>query len=313
MATAGELTWSVVLAGGEGERTRPFIERWLGRHKPKQYCTFSGERSLFQSTVDRADALSSQEHRVMVVAERHLEEASAQLQGRGRGILVPQPANRGTAAGLLLALVRIQARDPEAVVVVYPSDHFVHPDATFNATVARATRAVRDRPERLVLLGVVPEGPESDYGWIVPGARLRGSGPNLHEVAAFAEKPPQDECRRLMARGGLWNSMVIAGKLATFWDAAGRTVPQPVYLLSQYADFVDGPRESEVLRRIYKRMASFDFSKDVLSRVPEILTVLALEGVVWSDWGRPERIVETLESVGAEPAFPVEQVALTTT
>ena len=49
--------WSIILAGGEGNRTRPFIEQWLGRHKPKQYCTFVGNRSMLQHTFDRADRL----------------------------------------------------------------------------------------------------------------------------------------------------------------------------------------------------------------------------------------------------------------
>jgi hypothetical protein len=61
MSTSFENVWSVVLAGGEGERTRAFITSWLGYHKPKQYCTFTGTRSLFQHTVDRADALVSPE------------------------------------------------------------------------------------------------------------------------------------------------------------------------------------------------------------------------------------------------------------
>ena len=50
--------WSIVLAGGEGERLKPFVQKWLGRHKPKQYCTFIGTRSMFQHTLDRADQIT---------------------------------------------------------------------------------------------------------------------------------------------------------------------------------------------------------------------------------------------------------------
>lgn len=63
-----ERVWSVILAGGEGERVRPLIERWLGRHKPKQYCTFVGSRSMFQHTVDRATRLTPSKRTVDVVA-----------------------------------------------------------------------------------------------------------------------------------------------------------------------------------------------------------------------------------------------------
>jgi mannose-1-phosphate guanylyltransferase len=89
--------WSVILAGGEGERARPFIEQWLGYHKPKQYCTFVGKRSLFQHTVDRADRLTAPERRVTVAAESHREHIRLQMEGRpagfyfSRGIAVPPP------------------------------------------------------------------------------------------------------------------------------------------------------------------------------------------------------------------------------
>src|SRR5439155_1032627 len=74
-----ERLWSIVLAGGEGERLRPFVQQWLGRHQPKQYCTFVGTRSMFQHTVDRADQLSAPDHRVTVIAsglDRRIQVAS---------------------------------------------------------------------------------------------------------------------------------------------------------------------------------------------------------------------------------------------
>jgi mannose-1-phosphate guanylyltransferase len=58
--------WSIILAGGEGERIRPLIQQCLGHHKPKQYCTFVGHRSMFQRTLDRADRKSLPEHRVTI-------------------------------------------------------------------------------------------------------------------------------------------------------------------------------------------------------------------------------------------------------
>jgi mannose-1-phosphate guanylyltransferase len=56
--------WSVVLAGGDAERLRPFVQRWLGRHKPKRYCTSIGTRSMFQHTLDRSDRIVASEQRV---------------------------------------------------------------------------------------------------------------------------------------------------------------------------------------------------------------------------------------------------------
>ena len=63
--------WSIILAGGDGERTRPFIEQWLGYPKPKQYCTFVGTRSMLQHTLDRADRLGAPDKKVTVVDQIH--------------------------------------------------------------------------------------------------------------------------------------------------------------------------------------------------------------------------------------------------
>ena len=303
-----EHLWSVVLAGGDGERTRPFIERWLGYHIPKQYCAFFGQRSLFQETVDRADRLASPLRRVAVVARSHEQEARAQLEARQTGIVLPQPKNRGTAPGIMLAIARILAEDARATVVLYPSDHFVRPEDAFIATVDRAVAAAEVYPDRLMILGVVPERPELDYGWIQPGPRINFQEAELHAVSAFVEKPSRSAGRAILANGGLWNSMVIIGKAGTFWSLGWRHVPEVMHPFASLRRSVGTSREQEVLKSIYEEMSIRDFSKDILEKAHEQLAVIRLADVMWSDWGRPERIAETLRSIGAQPAFSEEHL-----
>lgn len=102
--------WSL-LAGGEGERLRPFINRWLGEHKPKQYCTFVGTRSLFQHTVDRADTISCALRRIIVAATSHRHCLREQLAGK-ESTVVFRPANRGIAAGNFVPLALMLRNDP---------------------------------------------------------------------------------------------------------------------------------------------------------------------------------------------------------
>ena len=96
--------WSIVLAGGEGTRIGSFVQRWLGKQRPKQFCTFVGTRSLLQHTLDRAARLAPVEQSVLVVAQTHRQEAMTQLDGRGVGTVLFQPTNRDTAAGVFLPL-----------------------------------------------------------------------------------------------------------------------------------------------------------------------------------------------------------------
>jgi mannose-1-phosphate guanylyltransferase len=132
--------WSIVLAGGNGERTKEFTRRWLGYEKPKQYCAFFGARSLFQHTLDRAARLTPWE-RVVVVADRqHQHEVWSQLDGRPAGMVLLQPKNMDTAAGIYLPLTYILARDPQATVVIYPSDHCISSEDPFLRAVDQAVQ-----------------------------------------------------------------------------------------------------------------------------------------------------------------------------
>lgn len=296
--------WSIVLAGGEGERTRPFIERWLGKHKPKQYCTFVGTRSLLQHTIDRADRLVDPKRRVLVAAESHREEVWNQLAGRAAGRVVFQPENRGTAPGVFLPLTYVLAEDPDATVAIYPSDHFVYPEGAFLEAVAEATWILERSPHTAILMGVVPDYPESDYGWILPGSAAGDD--RVRTVTRFLEKPPSSAARDAMAKGGLWNTLVIVAKAKSLWRLGRHCVPGLMELFQWLAMSVNTTKESEVQHFVYRTMPVRDFSRDVLQRVPEMLAVMEMSGVLWSDWGRPARIDSALRQIGKEPAFSVE-------
>src|SRR5688572_3228461 len=187
--------WSIVLAGGNGERLREWVRQRYGASRPKQYCVLVGSRSMFQHTLDRADLITAPEQKVIVIAEDHREEATAQWRGRG-GHMVGQPENRDTATGIFLALSYVEAHEPDAVVVVYPSDHFVIPEEPFVRTVRQALEAAAFLRDRVILLGVAPdssgqsEQSVSDYGWITPGELLETPGElPVHSVTGFIEKP----------------------------------------------------------------------------------------------------------------------------
>jgi len=83
-----------------------------------------------------------------------------------------QPTDRGTAAGILFPIHWVARQDPDAIVAVFPSDHFVSEPATFMALVARIAAWVREHPARLVLLGAHPTSPEVEYGWIELGTDM---------------------------------------------------------------------------------------------------------------------------------------------
>ncbi len=300
--------WSIVLAGGRGERLASFTESWLGRPVPKQYCAFVGERSMLQHTLERASRVSRSENVVTVVAREHRGYWKSQVSGDFARGLVAQPVNRDTAAGIFLPLARVRHLDPDATVVLFPSDHFIYPEARFTASIEAAVRAAAELPQRIVLLGVRPDEPEPDYGWIFQGRELlEVDGRKVHAVRSFLEKPTAADARAARTEGALWNTLILAARVDTVWRLGWRYLPQVLFRFESYVEAIGTPHEESTLFSIYADMPAQNFSSDLLQRARSEVAVMQLEDVLWSDWGRAERIVETLGRVGKQPAWEAQE------
>ena len=299
--------WSIVQAGGDCSRIRAFIQRWLGRPTPKQYCAFVGGRSPFQHTLDRAANLCQPDRIVTVIGREHQREAWSQLDGRSGGTVLLQPKNCDTAAGIYLPLTYVRARDPKATVVFYPSDHFVYPEHRFLDSVQRAVWTVEWLPDRLVFLGVPPDRLELDYGWIMPGERLDQSTTyQIKAVDGILEKPTAAQADMALAGGGLWNTSVLVAKGERLWELGWQCFPDLMRLFEGLSQAIGTPQEEKALDAIYREMPAYNFSSDLLQQVPGHVAVIEMTGVLWSDWGRPERIANTLRQIGRQPVFPLE-------
>jgi mannose-1-phosphate guanylyltransferase len=259
---------------------------------------------MLQHTLDRASRISSPEDIVTVVAREHSGYWRSQVPGGlARGV-VPQPVNRDTAAGIFLPLARVRAMDPGATVAIFPSDHFIYPEARFVAAVETALLAAEELRERLVLLGVRPDGPEPDYGWVYRGRQLLDlEGQKVHAVRTFLEKPSSEDARAAREDGALWNTMIMAAKVETFWRLGWRYLPDLMFRFDCYVEAIGTPAEDEALASIYSDMPIRNFSSDLLQRARTEVATIELEGVLWSDWGRAERIAETLARLGKRPAW----------
>lgn len=298
--------WSIILAGGEGTRLRSLVHRWLGRPKPKQYCSFVGTRSMFQHTLDRAARLTAPDRMVTVVAQSHRHDALAQLEGKGGSTILFQPANRDTAAGVFLPLTYIRSKAPQATVVLYPSDHFVYPEDRFLEAVRRTVWIAESRPDRVVMLGVPPDRLELDYGWIQPGQAIADLiDEPVRAVHSFLGKPGTAQADAALRSGALWNTLVLAANVELLWALGWQCLPDMMPHFEQLSQAIRGPAEGRALKAIYRDMPAKNFSSDLLQRVPEQLAVVKLTGVLWSDWGKPERITETLRRIDRRPAFPL--------
>jgi mannose-1-phosphate guanylyltransferase len=287
--------WAVVLAGGEGVRLRPLVRRIYGDQRPKQFCSLLGTRTLLHQTLDRVGLLIPPERTVVVSLESHERYLAREFAERSGPTVLKQPMNRGTGAAVLLAAQWIEARDPRATVVFFPSDHFIAEEAAFMQRVLEMARFVERQLEWIVLLGVQPSEPETEYGWIEPGERMASNGrATLYRVRRFREKPAEEVARTLLMDGGLWNTFVFAGAVRALLAAGRECVPSMSERFARLSGFWGGEHEHWAVRQAYALAPTVSFSRSILEACAQPLGVLKVPGLTWCDLGSPDRVLKTL-------------------
>jgi mannose-1-phosphate guanylyltransferase len=295
--------WAIILAGGQGRRLQPLVRALYDKPLPKQFAVLQGDRSLLQETVQRMLPVVPPSRMVVVVSREHEEVARAQLAEHDGIDIIAQPKDLGTAPGILLPLIRILARDPEATVTVVPSDHHVPKPGPMLNALATAARMAQDAASPLTLLGVCATRPETDYGWIVPGTPIKTNyGDDLCAVASFVEKPPHEVAQRLHREGALWNTFVTVGRGTVYWRLARHHLFEVTHHLERYARRIGTSDEVPALDHAYDRMRGANFSQALLEPARGLATLPVL-GSGWSDWGSPERVLQSLEEASALSAI----------
>ncbi|MFZ5476117.1 MAG: sugar phosphate nucleotidyltransferase [Myxococcota bacterium] len=280
--------WVIVLAGGDGRRLESVAVGRYGYARPKQFCDF-GAGTLLARTLHRASHVAPPE-RVVVVTSRHHRPWAAECLAPWPAVRwVEQPSNRDTTPGLLLPLLHVLEADPDATVVVLPSDHFVDDDARFMEAAREAAESVDEEPHAILLLGANPGDDADGYGWIVPAP---GAG-RWPAVAAFREKPEVEERQRLMERGALVNTFVMVARARAMAALAADYAPEWLAALRV------ATRDPARLDAVYSVLPPNNWSRVVLEHARERLRLVPLREVGWDDIGTPERLARALEQTAA--------------
>ncbi len=301
--------WSIILTGEENLQARPFIEQWLGYNKPTPFCTFVGSRSMLQHTWDRADQLSHPNSKITVVEKSYLHETCTQLGGRVPGIIITEPRHRGMVVSLYLSLTYLRVKETTALVVAYPSDHFVYPEDLFLRAVQRSIWSTAQFTDHIFIIGVTDSGYQSAGGCITLDKELGWTyGIPVYGVKDLSQEFPlealgtrySDQTRYLA------NTSVLTARTDVLWDLGWQFIPQMMELFDELQDAIGTSYERAILEKIFQNPKLWDTSLLALLQLTPNLAVLELEKVLWSDWGAPRQIVANLTEIGKQPAFPVE-------
>jgi len=294
-----EHLWGIVLAGGEGKRLQEFIRKRYGAERPKQYSAIIGRRSMLRHTLDRVEKIIPPKQLQIVVAGKHRKYLPEVLKEREKRAVLFTPENRESAASIYLALSHIYVRDPEAVIVIFPSDHFIGEEERFLQYVELAISFSEEHPDYIVLLGIKPTEAISDYGWIEPSKNfLNHKGNRFYRVVCFSEKPNLESAQQYFNKGWLWNSLVLAAKCDTLVKMYRQHL-ECIYDAFKKAKTNYGTdKEEDFIANAFAGIPSKSFSKSVLEEIPDSLFVLRVEGIFWSDWGNKEQVLKDLDSLG---------------
>ena len=301
MATAND-EWAVILAGGDGTRLKSLTRQITGDERPKQFCSVMGGATLLEETQRRAALELAPERTLYVVNRAHEKFYAPILAGEPSDNLVTQPRNRGTAPAILYSLLRIAVVDSDALVAFLPSDHYISDNARFMAHIRAALETARRRPELVILLGLEPESPEVEYGWIQPTDRLAGSR-RIFGVRRFWEKPNPLLAQALMLRGCLWNSFVMVASVQALLDTIEIALPGLYRSFASLTTSFGTHNEGIAAADLYERMEETNFSHQVLALQPRRLAVLKVSGVRWNDLGEPKRVLASLNMAGIRPQW----------
>jgi mannose-1-phosphate guanylyltransferase len=269
-----EHAYAVILAGGSGTRFWPLSRR----RQPKQLVRLFGQKTLLEQTLDRISPMIPPSRTYVFTSAEIESEVRRAMPRVPRAQIVAEPAARNTAPTLGLAAHVILARDPEAVMVVLPSDHVITRSGEFRRTVRVACRWA-EVEGRTVVVGLKPTRPDTGYGYVRKGGpAARVAGRAIYKVEKFTEKPSHRLARRYLAsRRYLWNGGMFVWRAATLLRNLERFEPRLAAGLAAIA------RAPQTLRRLYPRLEKISIDFAVMEKISDVYVVPAELG--WSDVG----------------------------
>jgi mannose-1-phosphate guanylyltransferase len=281
--------YAVIMAGGGGTRLWPLSRK----AKPKQMLQLIDDRSLFQVAVQRLGDLFPAE-RIMVVT---VADQAAELQQQAGHIpqenYLMEPLPRGTASVVGLAGIALQHRDPNAIMAVLTSDHFIGNEGKFLQLLQAAQQVAQDG--YLVTLGIEPTSPSTAYGYIQQG-QLIGSYHELNVFAAlrFKEKPDEAQAVSLLASGDhAWNSGMFVWQVGQIMGEFARQMPQLSGLLDTISRSWDTPDRENVLNQEWPKIEPETIDYGIMEGARKV-AVIPARGLKWNDVGSWDSLFEVL-------------------
>ncbi len=273
---------ALILAGGSGTRLWPLSTD----DRPKPFLPLSGKASLLRETFDRAARVTGEDNVLFSARASHARHLGWEFPGLSAGRLVLEPERRNTAPAIALAALAVSEEDPDAVLVVLPSDQAVQDEGEFHRALSLAVESAR-AGDAFLTLGIPPSRPETGFGYLEAG---RETSPGVREVVRFVEKPPLAEAERYAVSGNhYWNAGIFAFSIRLLFSEMEKLCPDVLASMraARAARLAgDGAGFDAAFRAC--RSISIDYA--VMEKAAAVRTVPSACG--WSDLGSWEAVLE---------------------
>lgn len=274
--------FAVILAGGSGTRFWP-----LSREKtPKQLLKVFGDTTMIQQTVSRLTGSVSDRNIYIVTGEKYAYDINDQVaeicvSGKFRTIIEPVARNTAPAAGL--AAVYIRKRSPDAVMAIMPSDHIIQKGDAFAQVLRQAVNAAGKG--YLTTIGIVPDRPETGYGYIKKGLPLgKPGGKEGFAVDRFVEKPTLRKASEyIRSKKYLWNSGIFVWRVSDILREIKRQLPDLYRGLLEIEKVIGKEKEQETVSSVFGNLVPVSIDYGIMEKASKVAVIPADMG--WSDVG----------------------------
>lgn len=270
-------SYCVIMSGGIGSRFWPFSRE----ARPKQFLDFFGTgRSLLQMTVDRFKKILPLENIFIVTNESYAELTMQEVPELNPSQILLEPLRRNTAPCIAYASYHINSINPNANIVVAPSDHLILKEDEFAAVIDKALNFAASH-EILLTLGIKPNRPETGYGYIQIDEETVG---DINRVKVFTEKPNLDLAKIFYESGEfLWNSGLFIWNVKTILKAFNDNLPEVATIFNQGKDIYTTDKEHAFINEQYSYCPSISIDYGVMEKANNVCVIIADFG--WSDLG----------------------------
>ncbi len=273
--------YCVIMAGGIGARFWPMSRS----NTPKQFIDILGDGStLIQKTFNRFNRICPTENIYIVTSEQYKDIVKEQLPEITDEQLVLEPARRNTAPCIDYATFKIKQKNPNAVVVVAPSDHVIIKEDVFVHIVEQGLKAVSEN-DCLLTIGIKPSHPNTGYGYIqFNDEKSLPDNPSIYDVKMFTEKPVLEMAKQFMESGDfLWNAGIFMWSIKSICAAFEQFLPDVHDLFKKGEGIYNTPGEQDFVRSVYQVCRNISIDYGVMEKAGNVKVYAADFG--WSDLG----------------------------